>query len=247
LDALLLKKAIMARFLSILALFATTLGAIGLERTAVATAGVVARDPVCDVAADDALGRENYAEAIKLHQRILAVHANDALAHYHLGFAYGMVGRPNDELAEYRKAAGLGLRQWDLYVNLGRRYLESGDYPAATGALLSAVATGPHHPEAHFNLGLAYERRAMLPQAEQEMRATLRLDPNQAEASNMLAIICVEAGNRAEARRIWSNLADSQPTFAEARTNLAILNHAENLAAPAPSLPTAVAYAQSAR
>ena len=238
----------MSRFLRIMVLFATTFGAIGLSRVAVATAGVVAQDPVCDVAADDALGRENYADAIKLHQRILAVHADDALAHYHLGFAYGMVGRPNEELAEYRKAAALGLRQWDLYVNLGRGYLESGAYPAATDALLSAVTIGPDHPEAHFNLGLAYERRAMLPQAEQEMRTALRLDANQAEASNMLAVICAEAGNRAEARRIWTSLADAQPTFAAARTNLAILNHAENFAAPAPSVrATTVAYAQSAR
>ena len=236
----------MSRFLPILALFLASLSVLGLARVTAASAAIVAQDPVCDVAADSALGRENYAEAIRLHQRIVAIHADDALAHYHLGFAYGMLARRSEELAEYRKAAQLGLRQWDLYVNLGRVYLEGGAYPAATDALLIAVALGPHHPEAHFNLGLAYERRAMLPQAEQALRAALRLDRNQAEANNMLAVICAEAGDRAEARRIWTDLTASQPTFTAARTNLALLDHAANVVAPAPSIKaTVVAYAEA--
>src|SRR5208283_1173847 len=129
----------MRRFVPILVFFATSFYAIELERVAVATAGVVAQDQICNVAADAALGVENYAQAINLHQRIIAVHPDDALAHYHLGFAYGMVARRDEELAEYRKAAALGLQQWDLYLNLGRVYLERGDYPAATSALRIAV------------------------------------------------------------------------------------------------------------
>ena len=143
-----------------------------------------------------------------------------------------MVARRDEELAEYRKAAELGLREWDLYLNLGRVYLEGGDYPAASDALLTAVMLGPNHPEAHFNLGLAYERRAMLPQAEQEMRTALRLGTDQAEASNMLAVICAEEGKQTEARRIWSGLIHSQPTFTVAQTNLSILDHIKNVKAP---------------
>ena len=236
----------MRRLLPILVLFASTLGACGFGRVTLATAGVIAQDQICDVAADSALGLEDYAQAIKLHRRIVAAHPNDALAHYHLGFAYGMVGQRDEELAEYREAAKLGLREWDLYVNLGRVYLEGGDYPAASDALRTAVVLGPNHPEAHFNLGLAYERRAMLPQAEQEMRTALRLGSDQAEASNMLAVICAEEGNQAEARRIWTELIHSQPDFTVARTNLSILDH--RLVAPAPlTAPTAVAYTSSQR
>jgi Flp pilus assembly protein TadD len=234
----------MTRFLRILVLCAAGLGALGMGRPAVATAAAITQDAVCDVAADSALGLENYPQAIKLHQRILALHPDDALAHYHLGFAYGMVGQRDEELAEYREAARLGLREWDLYVNLGRVYLEGGDYSAASDALRTAVALGPNHPEAHFNLGLAYERRAMLPQAEQEMRTALRLGADQTEASNMLAVICAEEGNHAEARRIWTALIHSQPDFTVARTNLSILDH--RLVAPAPlTAPTAVAYTAS--
>jgi tetratricopeptide (TPR) repeat protein len=211
-------------------------------------AGVTGHGQICDVAADSYLGLENYDQAIKLHQRIIATHPDDALAHYHLGFAYGMVGRHDEELAEYRRAAQLRLRNWDLYVNLGRVYLEGRNYLAATDVLSTAVALGPNHPEAHYNLGLAYERRAMLPQAEQEMRAALRLDSNQADASNMLAVICAEQGNRAEARQIWLGLTQSRPDFATARINLAMLDHAGtgHFSLPIPaSARTTLASAQS--
>lgn len=218
-----------------LAFVAALVVAMVLAWHTAATAGDAGQAQICDVRADSYLGSENYDQAIKLHERIVVAHPDDALAHYHLGFAFGMVGRHDEELAEYRKAAQLGLRDWDLYVNLGRVYLESQNYPAAIDALSTAVALGPNHPEVHYNLGLAYERRAMLPQAEQEMRAALLLDPNQPETANMLAVICAEEGKRAEARQIWINLIQSRPDFAPARINLAMLNRSDDRPpAPAP-------------
>jgi tetratricopeptide (TPR) repeat protein len=216
----------------ILALFATTVVALTLAGGTVARAGGLAKDQVCDVTADSYLGLEDYNQAIKLHLRISAAHPQNALAHYHLGFAYGMVGQHDKELAEYRSAVELRLNHWDLYVNLGRVYLESGNFPAATDALLTAVALGPNHPEAHFNLGLAYERRRMLPPAEHEMRSALRLDPGEPEASNMLGVICAEEGDYLQAHQIWMNLTRSQPDFAPARANLAMLDRANHAAAP---------------
>lgn len=231
----------------ILALFATTLVALTLAGGTVATAGALAKDQICDVTADSYLGREDYNQAIKLHQRISAAHPQDALAHYHLGFAYGMVGEHDKELAEYRRAVELRLNHWDLYVNLGRVYLESGNFPAATDALLTAVALGPNHPEAHFNLGLAYERRRMLPQAEHEMRSALRLDPGEPEASNMLGVICAEDGDYLQAHQIWMNLTRSQPDFAPARANLAVLDRADDAAAPTPLMDQPVSLEARAR
>ena len=94
-----------------------------------------------------------------------------------------------------RLAVSLGLKQWDLFLNLGLVYLEDGNTDAATDTLATAVALGPGHPEAHFNLGLAYERRGMLAEARRQMLTSLQIDPNQAEARNMLGVIYVEEGN----------------------------------------------------
>ena len=126
---------------------------------AVASSWATAREEqICDVSADDALGREDYATAIALHRKLLHSHDDNALAHYHLGFAYGMTGRTTEEISEYLAAARLGLDKWDLFLNLGLAYLGQNDGPKAIKTLQTAVSLGPDHPEAHFNLAIAYER-----------------------------------------------------------------------------------------
>jgi Flp pilus assembly protein TadD len=193
-------------------------------------AGVATREAVCDARADYSLRVEDYPEAVKLHRRVVAAHPEDALAHYHLGFAYGMLGGHGEELAEYRRAASLGLKQWDLFLNLGLAYLEEGKLQGATEALTTAISLGPNHPEGHFNLGLTYERRGMLARARQEMLSSLRLDPKQRDARNMLGVIDAEDGDYTNARLIWFELARTEPDFAPARANLAILDRIENSA-----------------
>src|SRR5260370_34485096 len=94
---------------------------------------------VCDVNADYSLGVEDYADAIRIHREILRKNPGDALAHYHLGFAEGMIGNRATEIDEYRRAEVLGLRIWDLYLNQGLAELESGDLDAATNSLRMAV------------------------------------------------------------------------------------------------------------
>src|SRR3984893_14583926 len=76
-------------------------------------------EQVCDVRADYALGVEDYSEAIRLHAEVLHKRPDNALAHYHLGFAEGMMGNRTTELREYQRAATLGLRNWDLFLNMG--------------------------------------------------------------------------------------------------------------------------------
>jgi tetratricopeptide (TPR) repeat protein len=181
-------------------------------------------DQVCDPLADYFLGVENYGEAIKTHQRIIAARPADALAHYHLGFAYGMTGDRKREINEYRHASTLGLREWDLYQNLGRALLENGDSAGAASALSVAVDLAPSRPEGHFNLGLAYERCGLLAAARNELQTSLRLDPRQPDALNMMGLIYAEEGNYPRAREVWNDLARAEPDFEPTRLNLAILN-----------------------
>jgi Flp pilus assembly protein TadD len=195
---------------------------------ATAMAGALSGNQICDAKADYFLGVEDYPETAKLHRLLVVAHPNDALAHYHLGFAYGMLGKHGEELSEYRRAGSLGVKQWDFFLNLGLAYLEDGNSDAAIDALKTAVALGPDHPEGYFNLGLAYERFGRLAEARQEMLISLRLDPNQAEALDMLGVIYAEDGNYVLARQVWSDLA--RIGFEPARTNLAILDHADGSA-----------------
>lgn len=181
------------------------------------------KDEICNAEADFPLGLEDYDTAIALHRKVLMAHDDNALAHYHLGFAYGMTGHPTAEVREYLAAARLGLHEWDLFLNLGIAYLGQQDWPNAINALRTAVSLGPEHPEAHFNLAIAYERDAAFAQARQEVVVSLSLNPSDVDASNTKAIICAEQGDLACARDEWTHLVQASPDYAPARINLGIL------------------------
>lgn len=183
-----------------------------------------APEEVCDVSADLALGKEDYATAIKLHRMVVSSHPANALAHYHLGFAYGMLGQSDDEISQYTMAAKLGLRQWDLFLNLGLADLQRHQLDKAIGAFSTAASLGPQHAEPHFNLALAYESEGRLSDALREIIAARHLAPNNPEAANTSAIILVEMGDFVRARTIWMLLAASAPDYVAARQNLTILN-----------------------
>jgi Tfp pilus assembly protein PilF len=185
-------------------------------------------DPqVCDPLADYYLGMEDYPAAIRRHLIVIREHPDNALAHYHLGFAYGVTGQHRHELNEYRRAVDLGLDDWQLFLNLGLVYLDDGQLEDATVVLRLATLLGPYQPETHFNLGLIYERRGMLGEAEQEMLLSLRLNPQEVDARNTLGLIYAEEGRYTLAREEWSDLLIADPAYTPARENLTILERAK--------------------
>jgi tetratricopeptide (TPR) repeat protein len=199
--------------------------ALALLLSCVASSWAAAsKGEVCDVDADFALGLEDYPAAITLHRKVLREHNDNALAHYHLGFAYGTTGRKTEEINEYLAAARLGLVKWDLLLNLGLAYLGQNDEPRAIKTLQIAVLLGPNHPEAHFNLAIAYEKSNRLREALQEIIVSLYLAPEDPDERNTRGIICAELGNLVCARDEWAHVVQVAPNYAPARVNLAILN-----------------------
>ena len=131
-----------------------------------------------------------------------------------------MVGNRAVELREYQRAAALGLRNWDLFLNVGLAQLENGDLDAATHSLRRAVLLGEDHPE---SLALVCERRGLLADAEREMLASLQSNPGQPDARNSLGVIYAEEGETLRASEIWRELVREVPDYQPARTNLAML------------------------
>jgi len=187
-----------------------------------------ADDQVCDPLADYFLGVEDYPEAIRRHVDVIRNHPTNALAHYHLGFIYGVMGQHSKELAEYRDAIDLGLDDWQLFLNLGLLYLEDGQVADASSVLQLAALLAPTRAETHFNLALAYEREGNLPQAEQEILMSLEIDPTQADAQNTLGAIYAEEGKYSRASHEWTALVARDPAYTPARTNLSILQNVED-------------------
>lgn len=207
--------------------------AIGLALVlscSVSSNAMAADDEICDVTADLALGLEDYPKAIASHLKLLQSQPDNALAHYHLGFAYGVIGRFHDELAEYHAASRLGLKNWDLFLNLGLAYLGQRNLALATEALETAARLGPEHFEPHYDLAIAYESEKRPNQALREITAARRLAPDNLDVANANAIICVEIGDTASAQEIWSRLVRLAPDYSPARANLSILNRSLSLA-----------------
>ena len=185
-------------------------------------------EEVCDPLADYFLGMEDYPEAVRRHQLVIKNHPDNALAHYHLGFVYGLEGQHQLELGEYRDAIDLGLDDWQLFLNLGLLYMESDNVHAAMQVLKLATLLGPDRAETHFNLGIAYQRAGMLPDAEQEVLESLQIDPSQIDGRNTLGTIYAEEGKYSRAQDTWDELVDADPGYAPARQNLIILHQVEH-------------------
>jgi tetratricopeptide (TPR) repeat protein len=216
-------KAIAGAILMLLSLVVWSMSAAA-QTTAANPTRPDANPQICDVNADLALGQEDYPAAIVLHRRLLQAQPNNALAHYHLGFAYSMTGRSSEELTEYLTASHLGLQIWDLYLNLGLAYLGQHQLERATEAFATSVTLGTEHAESHFNLALAYESANQLSAALREIETARRLAPQDPDVANTNAIICVELGDRACAHDIWTKLTQLAPNYAPARANLQALD-----------------------
>lgn len=195
------------------------------------------KSEICDVNADFLLGLEDYTAAIALHRKVLHAHNDNALAHYHLGFAYGMTGRTSAEISEYLAAARLGLAKWDLFLNLGLAYLGQNEFQKAANALQTAVKLGPDHPEAHFNLAIVYQSQNRLDEALREITAARRLAPEDLDAANTNATICAEMGDAICARDIWTHIAQVAPEYTSARINLMILSQRQEQVRQSEPLP----------
>ena len=201
-------------------------------------------EQICSIGVDYSLGIEDYSETIRRHLEVVREHPDNALAHYHLGFAEGMMGNRTAELREYQRAAALGLRNWDLFLNLGLAQLERGDLDAATDSLRRAVLLGEEHSESHFNLALVDERRGMLADAEHEALVSLRLNPGQPDARNLLGVIRAQEGETDRASLIWRELVRDAPDYEPAQKNLALLGSQNEVAfgkTTAAALPTPAA------
>ena len=112
-----------------------------------ASDNIAADRQVCDPLGDYYLGMEDYPAAIRRHLVVIREHPDNALAHYHLGFAYGVTGQHRHELQEYRRAVDLGLDDWQVFLNLGLVYLEDGQLQGATEVLRLATCSGPISPK----------------------------------------------------------------------------------------------------
>lgn len=176
---------------------------------------------ICNEEADRLLAAEEFQKTVELHREIIRRAPDLALAHYHLGIAYGQIAQYEQEVQEYQRAIALGLQQADLYYNLGIALGEEfHDYPGAIAAFAQAVRLAPNDAEFHYNLGFAYLLNNEQGPAERELQEALRLDPTNLSARLSLGSLYADQKEFEKAKDQWNDVLRLDPSNAEALANL---------------------------
>jgi tetratricopeptide (TPR) repeat protein len=161
---------------------------------------------VCPESADLPLRHGLYEQAINGHLRVIDEEPENALAHYHLGYAYGQLGEHVREVQEYERALDLGLTREDLFFNLGMAYAELGAFDKAEQALRRAVTIAPESADNHRALGMVYYEQSHFHEAIASCERATRLEPEDPHAWHCFALALAGAGrledSRAAAERV---------------------------------------------
>lgn len=109
------------------------------------------------------------------------------------------------QLHEFEDAA-------ELYIALGIVYREAKQPEEALRAFERATSAKPDYAQAHFYLAAALDQLGRKPAARFELRRTLALDANHADAMNYLGYLDAEAGvNLDEARTLIARALELDP------------------------------------
>ncbi|MDC4228305.1 MAG: tetratricopeptide repeat protein (plasmid) [Candidatus Manganitrophus sp.] len=176
---------------------------------------------ICNKKADHFLLNGEWQEAIVLHETIIKERPDFALAHYHLGFAYGQIDYYDQEVLEYRKAISLGLKKAEMYYNLGIVLGEIlHDYPEAIAAFQEAVRLKPDGAEFHYNLGLAYLLNKEAEAAEKELKDAILIEPKHIQARISLGGLYADREEFEKAKEEWEEALGIDPSNAIVLANL---------------------------
>jgi tetratricopeptide (TPR) repeat protein len=117
----------------------------------------------------------------------------------------------------------------------GARLYQQGQYTAALQEFQKAIASDPQNADGYYNLaatthrlGLQRQDSALISQAESLYNQCLDHAPNHVECHRGLAVLLVDTGRPDRAFALMKNWAAQNPTFAEARIELARLYEEAN-------------------
>lgn len=172
---------------------------------------------VCDKKADEAMMRNDYKGGVLLHQRVLEKEPENALALYHLGYAYAQIGENLREVSCYEKAIALGFKKDRIFFNLGMAYGELHQTEKSIGAFKEALAINPDRADNHFGLGMAYQMKGADSLAEEEFLKAITIDPGHVEARLSLGLLYANWGETQKAAKQLHKVLEIDPTNGRAR------------------------------
>jgi tetratricopeptide (TPR) repeat protein len=176
-----------------------------------------AKNWTCSREADEAMKRNDYQEAIRLHQKILDTEPDNALALYHLGYAYGQLANHEQEVLFYERAAALGFQENYIFFNMGMAYGELNRIDKSIESFQKALQLDPNSAENHFGLALAFQRSVQDRRAEEEFLKAIELDPAHMESRLYLSMLYADRGEMQKAASQLREVLKIDPSNSGAR------------------------------
>ncbi|MFZ7110169.1 MAG: tetratricopeptide repeat protein [Desulfatiglandales bacterium] len=179
----------------------------------------------CDEEADKAMALQDWQTGMLLHERFLEKSPTNALAMYHLGYAYGQIGDHRREVFYYEKAIASGFITERIYFNLGMACGELAETEKSISAFKKALELNPENPDNHFGLAMAYDQEGVnAGLAEEEFLKALEIDPTHSEARLYLGMLYADEGEIPKACQQLREILRIDPADERARR---ILEHIE--------------------
>lgn len=122
-------------------------------------------------------GAEQYEKGLEPLRKALARNPQDVAAHHMLGKTYFMLGESGKAASELETALNLAPHDVDVAYTLGITYLVNRRFDAAKQLFGWMLKEFGNQPQLHIVIGRAYRESGLLPEAIEEFRMAIALDP----------------------------------------------------------------------
>jgi hypothetical protein len=163
------------------------------------------------------LGRGKFApaghagDAVHLLESALARASNDVAAWEGKGLALVLARRNNEALAAFQAVLRRMPRHENALALAALVAEQNGDVELALRYGRRLVAVNPHNPSYHRRLAKLLVRTGAVAEADQHVRASLRLDPFSVPARELQVTLLARAGKKAEGRAALETLRRLRP------------------------------------
>ena len=159
-------------------------------------------------------------DAVKEHQKAIAIFPWDPFYYNSLGVAYGELGQLDRALVEFKTCARLNPSDPLVLVNLCAVYLRMGHIGIAEEKIQKYIGLRPYDPKGYINLGEICSIRGDYPSAIRAYEEALALDPYSAPGLTGLGYCRFKLRDYKEARRLWEKILRLDPDNWKIRHNL---------------------------
>ncbi len=184
-------------------------------------------------AAQDALTKKDYTEAVKALKAVVAQQPGIPEVWFNLGYAYTALHESGDALEAYRKTVELAPDLFQARLNLGILLMEQKQPQAALEHLQKATTLKPEHARAHLYYARALAETNRPEAAIKEFQEAARLDPHSAIAQYELGQMELEQKHPAEALAAFQQALSIDSSLTQAELGAALAAEALNDSAQA--------------